>query len=73
MTQTVVAGVGWCGWHRPRNGLAWTLLAKGDTYEEAWGLLLDALRHTHGGDSQVVRAGCDPNGRPSGRQKEATP
>jgi hypothetical protein len=60
MTPTAYAG-----YYRPSKRAAWTLLAEADTYDDAWGLLLDRLPSGPGGESVVLAAGTSPSGKVS--------
>jgi hypothetical protein len=60
------------GWWRPDRRTPWTRLARGETNEEAWGALLDALTSVRGGESIVLRGVENPNirrQRPEGRRR----
>jgi hypothetical protein len=56
------AAAAWVGWYR-RRGRRYVRVAEGDSYDDCWGALLDALDAAgrKGGDSVVLPAGQDAN------------
>ena len=70
MTTSTQTAVAFTGWYRPHRGVPWTRLVCAATYDDAWGLLLDATRNTRGGESIVVRVDTDPNAPPRRRASQ---
>jgi hypothetical protein len=54
----------WIGWHRPNKRAPWKQASEGDTEDEAFHRLLNAVK---GGDKVILKAGEDPNR--AGRQR----
>ena len=59
MSSPVQPPAAFVGYWRPNKSHKWIKLAEGESYQEAWGRLLDTIWDRRGGESLVSQ--YDPN------------